>query len=30
VSAEGLAELQKSRSALLKLWRNLDGVLEAR
>lgn len=28
VSAEGLAELQKSRSALLRLWRNLDGVLE--
>jgi len=29
VTSQGVAELQKSRSALLRLWRNLDGVLGA-
>jgi DNA-binding PadR family transcriptional regulator len=27
VTPEGVAELQKSRAALLKLWRGLDRVL---
>jgi DNA-binding PadR family transcriptional regulator len=29
VTGAGLAELRKSRAALLKLWRGLDGVLSA-
>ena len=30
VTPEGIAELQKSRDALMKLWRGLDRMLEAR
>lgn len=30
VSAQGVAELQKSREALMQLWRGLDRVLESR
>ena len=30
VTLDGVAELQKSRDALLKLWRGLDRVLENR
>lgn len=30
VTREGIAELQKAREALTRLWRGLDGVLESR
>jgi DNA-binding PadR family transcriptional regulator len=30
VTSEGIAELQKAREALTKLWRGLDRVLEVR
>lgn len=30
VTPEGVAELQKARDALTRLWRGLDGVLESR
>ena len=30
VTPKGLEELRRSRAALMKLWRGLDGVMEAR
>ena len=30
VTPEGIAELQKAKAALTRLWRGLDGVLEVR
>jgi PadR family transcriptional regulator PadR len=30
VTPEGIAQLQKARDALTRLWRGLDGVLESR